>query len=105
MRTGCRFRVRGTLVHDSILEIINLFKNEIFENESVIFHSIEEYSNKVSSVFTKHKYFISVNGCIYKNDKDYAFKIIEKELKINRGKGKYLKQHLDAQVLVDTFTG
>lgn len=105
MRTGCRFHVRGTLVHDSILEIINLFKNEIFENESVIFHSIEEYSNKVSSVFTKHKYFISVNGCIYKNDKDYAFKIIEKELKINRGKGKYLKQHLDAQVLVDTFTG
>lgn len=105
MRTGCRFHVRGTLVHDSIVEIINLFKNEIFENESVIFHSIEEYSNKVSEILTKHKYFISVNGCIYKNDKDYAFKIIEKELKINRGKGKYLKQHLDAQVLVDTFTG
>lgn len=103
--------VPGTLWYDSIIEIIRLFKEQVFEVErsenekGITFTSIEEYSNKATFILTKHKYFVSVNGCIYKNDKNYAFKIIEKELKINRGKGKYLKQHLDAQVLVDTYTG
>lgn len=89
---------------EDVLTLVKAFKEEVFENSKISFKTIEEYSIKTQKVLLKHKYFISVNGVIYKNDKDYAFKIIQKELKANRGIGKYLKQHLDAQVLVDTYT-
>lgn len=95
-----------------VIELVKAFKEEVFEispgtnnDNGISFKTIEDYSIKTQIVLLKHKYFISVNGVIYKNDKDYAFKIIQKGLKANRGIGKYLKQHLDAQVLVDTYTG
>lgn len=55
---------------------------------------IEKYKNDPS-------YFVSVNNCVYKNDKDYSFKRIQKTLKENRAKGKYLAKDLDAIVITD----
>lgn len=46
-------------------------------------------------------YFVSVNGNVYKNDKEYSFKRIQLKLKNNRNTGKYLAKQLDAQVLYD----
>ena len=46
-------------------------------------------------------YFVSVNGCIYHNDKDYAFRRIQKKLKADRGVSKYLSKELDAKVMLD----
>lgn len=46
-------------------------------------------------------YFVSVNGTVYKNDKDYAFKIIQSTLKSNRNVGKYLAKQLEALVISD----
>lgn len=46
-------------------------------------------------------YFVSVNGNVYKNDKDYAFKEIQAGLKKRRSFGKYLAKQLDAQVVSD----
>jgi DNA polymerase elongation subunit (family B) len=46
-------------------------------------------------------YFVSVNGTVYKNDKDYAFKIIQSTLKSNRNVGKYLAKQLEALVMTD----
>ena len=46
-------------------------------------------------------YFVSVNGTVYKNDKDYAFRIIQKTLKANRDISKYLSKSLDAIVMSD----
>lgn len=46
-------------------------------------------------------YFVSVNGCVYKNDKDYSFKIIQAGLKKLRGVTKYLSKELDATVMSD----
>ena len=46
-------------------------------------------------------YFVSVNGNVYKNDKDYSFKRIQKKLKENRNTGKYLAKQLDAIVMTD----
>lgn len=46
-------------------------------------------------------YFVSVNGCVYKNDKDYSFKIIQAGLKKLRGVTKYLSKELDATVMTD----
>ncbi len=47
------------------------------------------------------KYFVSVNGHVYHNDKDYAFKEIQAELKANRNVSKYLSKQLDAEVMLD----
>ena len=47
------------------------------------------------------KYFVSVNGHVYNNDKDYAFKVIQATLKSNRNKFKYLAKQLYAIVMTD----
>ena len=39
-------------------------------------------------------------GTVYKNDKDYTFRIVQKNLKVLRDKYKYTGQRLDSQVLV-----
>lgn len=46
-------------------------------------------------------YFVSVNGHVYKNDKDYAFKNIQSSLANNRNSSKYLAKQLDALVISD----
>lgn len=46
-------------------------------------------------------YFVSVNGCIYNNDKDYAFRRIQTKLKADRNVSKYLSKELDAKVMLD----
>ena len=47
------------------------------------------------------KYFVSVNGHVYKNDKDYAFKCIQANLANLRNSSKYLAKQLDAIVISD----
>lgn len=44
-------------------------------------------------------YIVSINGSVYKNDKDYAFKNIQLMLKKNRNETKYLAKNMDAQVM------
>ncbi len=46
-------------------------------------------------------YFVSVNGHVYKNDKDYSFKRIQSKLKATRNISKYLGKQLDAKVMLD----
>lgn len=46
-------------------------------------------------------YFVSVNGSVYKNDKDYAFRIIQTNLYNERNAHKYLPKELDATVIRD----
>ena len=46
-------------------------------------------------------YFVTVNGSVYRNDKDYAFKNIQITLKSDRGVSKYLAKELDAKVVLD----
>lgn len=46
-------------------------------------------------------YFVSVNGHVYKNDKDYAFRCIQTNLANDRNKSKYLAKQLDAIVMSD----
>jgi DNA polymerase elongation subunit (family B) len=47
------------------------------------------------------KYFVSVNGHVYDNDKDYTFKTIQATLKANRNIFKYLAKGLYADVMSD----
>ena len=46
-------------------------------------------------------YFVSTVGHVYKNDKDYAFKVIQSTLKSNRNTFKYLAKGLEADVMSD----
>lgn len=45
-------------------------------------------------------YFVTVMGNVYKNDKDYSFRIIQAKLKANRDKYKYTGQRIESQALV-----
>ena len=45
-------------------------------------------------------YFVTVNNNVYKNDKDYTFRIVQAKLKANRDKFKYTGQRIDSEVLV-----
>ena len=46
-------------------------------------------------------YFVTCTNCIFKNDKDYAFKVIQQTLKANRGIAKYLGKEIYATVAAD----
>lgn len=73
--------------------------------------SIENYMGGIDDgTFTEEQinkykedpnYFVSVNGNVYKNDKDYAFKEIQWGLKNLRAQTKYLSKQLDAIVMSD----
>ena len=57
---------------------------------------------KTLDTYRKNKrYFVSVNGHVYDNDKDYSFKVIQSTLKSNRNKFKYLAKQLYAIVMTD----
>lgn len=47
------------------------------------------------------KYFVTVNGSVYDNTYDSAFKTIQKVLKSDRNVSKYLSKNLDAHVMSD----
>lgn len=72
--------------------------------------SVENLIGKLGREFTQEQvdeykkdpnYFVSVNGCVYKNDKDYAFKKIQENLAKERNRNKYLGKKLDAIVMSD----
>jgi DNA polymerase elongation subunit (family B) len=46
-------------------------------------------------------YFVSLNGNVYRNDKDYAFKRMQARTKNDRGVYKYLAQKLDSEVITE----
>lgn len=46
-------------------------------------------------------YFVSVNGNVYKNDKDYAFKRMQRRVKKNRDYYKYTGQKIESEILFE----
>ena len=46
-------------------------------------------------------YFVSVMGNVYKNDKDYAFRKMQRRIKKIRDKYKYTGQRIDSELLVE----
>ncbi|MBR5296608.1 MAG: hypothetical protein IKU29_01915, partial [Parabacteroides sp.] len=69
--------------------------------------SVENYIGQVTdeeelSIYKNDpNYFVSVEGHVFKNDKDYAFKNIQMNLRKNRNVSKYLSKQLDAIVMKD----
>lgn len=82
----------------------NVFKNDGTEDKPSMGVSVgvfldEEKLKKYRD--NKDKYFVSVNGCVYKNDKDYSFRRIQATLKAARDNNKYLGKRMDATVMMD----
>ena len=63
---------------------------------------VAPWSPKQLEEFKKDpNYFVTVNGNVYKNDKDYAFKRLQKRVKDNRAIYKYTGQKIDSELLVE----
>lgn len=59
------------------------------------------WTNEELDKFRKDKnYFVSVNGNVYKNDKDYAFKRMQADKKAKRDKYKYTGERIENQLMV-----
>lgn len=79
------FRNDGTAVKPSLGQFVDKFIDE---------QRLKPYRDNKN-------YFVTVNGCVYKNDKDYSFRRIQAQLKSNRDRDKYLAKQLDAKVIYD----
>ena len=79
------FRNEGTLDKPSVGEQIGSF---------IDWDALKPYQEDKN-------YFVSVNGCIYKNDRDYTLRNIMTELYSERNASKYLAKDLDAMVISD----
>jgi DNA polymerase elongation subunit (family B) len=82
----------------------NVFENEGTIDKPKTGKSIGAFLNEklLESYLSDTKnYFVSVNGSVYKNDKDYAFKEIQGQLKATRDRDKYLGKAIDATVMYD----
>jgi len=65
-------------------------------------YTIAKWSEQELDEFRKDpNYFVTVMGNVYKNDKDYTFRIVQAKLKANRDKYKYTGQKLDSEMLVE----
>lgn len=62
----------------------------------------KDFTEEELDAFRKDpNYYVSVNNVVYKNDRDYAFRIIQRRLKNNRNGAKYLSKKLDAMIVSD----
>jgi hypothetical protein len=65
-------------------------------------YTVLKWSEEELEEFRKDpNYFVSVMGNVYKNDKDYAFKKMQRRTKQNRDKYKYTGQKIEAELLVE----
>lgn len=81
----------------------------VFENEGTL--SSPKMGKKIGVFLNEEKlapyrkdiknYFVSVNGSVYRNDKDFAFREIQGQLKATRDHDKYLGKAIDATVMYD----
>ena len=81
----------------------NVFKDEGTPSKPKIGEQVGTFINE--SALAKYRnnpdYFVSVNGCVYKNDKDYTFRQIQANLNAERDKSKYMSKRLAAAPLSD----
>ena len=65
-------------------------------------YTVMKWSEAELEEFRKDpNYFVTVMGNVYKNDKDYAFRRIQANLKVLRDKYKYTGQRIESELLVE----
>lgn len=83
------------------LSFENLYEKKIGP-DSFGRYTVSKWTEAELDEFKKDpNYFVTVMGNVYKNDKDYTFRIVQAKLKANRDKFKYTGQKLDSEMLVE----
>jgi len=83
------------------LSFENLYEKKIGP-DSLGRYTVVKWSEAELEEFRKDpNYFVTVMGNVYKNDKDYTFRIVQAKLKANRDKFKYTGQRIDSELLVE----
>ena len=93
-------------LYPSQIQTCNLsFENLIYNKvgpDSLGRYTIMPWSEKQLEEFRKDpNYFVSLSGNVYKNDKDYCFKKMQRRQKQNRDKYKYTGQRIESELLTE----
>ena len=79
----------------------NLVENKIGP-DSFGRYTVTKWTEEELEQFRKDpNYFVTVMGNVYKNDKDYTFRIVQAKLKANRDKYKYTGQRIESELIVE----
>jgi len=110
---GC---VPGRYEYDVCFDFASLYPSQVrscnlsFENfyekkvgpDSFGRYTTMKWSETELEEFRKDpNYFVTVMGNVYKNDKDYAFRRIQANLKVLRDKYKYTGQRIESELIVE----
>lgn len=74
-----------------------------FENYVGSNHSQKYYisDDEIENYKKDSNYFVTIDRCVFKNDKEYCLKSLQKTLKSERAINKYLSKELDSTVMSD----
>lgn len=83
------------------LSFENLYEKKIGPDSFGRYTTMKWSEQELEEFRKDPNYFVTVMGNVYKNDKDYTFRIVQAKLKANRDKYKYTGQKLDSEMLVE----
>ena len=77
----------------------NLIENKVGPDSFGRYVTIPWTEDELDKFRADPNYFVSIQGNVYKNDTDYAFKKLQNKLKEKRNKYKYTGQRIDSELL------
>ena len=83
------------------LSFENLYEKKIGPDSFGRYTTVKWSEQELEEFRKDPNYFVTVMGNVYKNDKDYAFRIVQTKLKAGRAKYKYTGQRIDSELLVE----
>ena len=78
----------------------NIVENKVGPDSLGRYTTIPWTEKEIEQFKQDPNYFVSIMGNVYKNDKDYTFRIVQAKLKGFRDKYKYTGQRIDSEALV-----
>lgn len=83
------------------LSFENLYEKKIGPDSFGRYTTVKWSEQELEEFKKDPNYFVTVMGNVYKNDRDYAFRIVQTKLKAGRAKYKYTGQRIDSELLVE----
>ena len=83
------------------LSFENIVENKVGPDSLGRYTTLQWTEQELERFRKDPNYFVSIMGTVYKNDKDYTFRLVQKHLKELRDKYKYTGQRIDSELLVE----
>ena len=83
------------------LSFENFYENKVGPDSFGRYTTLKWTEAELEKFRQDPNYFVTVMGNVYKNDKDYAFRRIQANLKVLRDKYKYTGQRIESELLVE----